>query len=448
MLMSENKVEMTEVQIEAQEYLQMGQTLLGAEKPKEAVEMLNKALNCDPMNKITHITMGIAYAGMERYSEAKKSFNNAIKLDKTFADAFFQLGNVAFLEDDFSEGLNNYNQAIYFGYANAELYYNLGLVYEEREEYSEALRNYTKAITVNPNSPVYMVRKASLQIMIGKYEEALQTLEKLRINCPDSFDGYHLTAAVFTMLGEYEKADELLKHAQVMFPDDKDLIMDRIRVLVTKGDDQAALNILQDAKKMDCTAEEIKEIYLNEAKIYAQQENIEKSIEIFEKALELPDALDMNPEIRYYLMNAYMAVADYENLRKITKTVDRKDTVNAFNLCGVYFECVALKALDNEEYTKMYEKAIKYYRNISLDDPSRIDAYLFRAMCYKDLKKYEKAVETIDYVILIQPKNGQLHQIKGNILSEMGQKPEAQAEYEEAKKLGFDASVLGGGTLA
>lgn len=70
-------------------------------------------------------------------------------------------------------------------------------------------------------------------------------------------------------------------------------------------------------------------------------------------------------------------------------------------------------------------------------------------MCYKDLGNFDKALETIDYVILIQPENGQLHQIKGNILREMGGRSnEAEEEYKRAKALGFDKSVLGGDSLA
>lgn len=445
----DNKLnEMTDEQIKAMEYLQMGQSLLGAEQPEKAVEMIDRSLKCDPMNKDAHITKGIAYANMEDYTEAKKSFNNAVKIDKSFADAYFQLGNIAFLENDFEEGIKNYNQAVYCGYNNSELYYNLGLVYEERDEYGEALRNYNKAISLDQSNPVYMIRKATLQIREGKYEEALQTLEKFRMHHPDSFDGYHLTAAVYTMQGQYDKAETLLKQAQEMFPDDKDILFDRMRVLVTKGDEKQALDLLQKAKEMDCTLEEKKEIFLNEGKIYLQND-MERAIESFIEALNIPGAEDNNPEIRYFLMNTYLARHDYENLLKVAKTVDRNDINNPYSLFGVYFECMAMKELKKENYVKEYENAQKYYRNISLNDPSRIDAYLFRAMCYKDIGNYDKALETIDYVILIQPENGQLHQIKGNILKEMsGRSVEAEEEYREAKRLGFDASFLGGENLA
>lgn len=436
---------LSENQMEAEEYLQMGQTLMGAEKVDEAIVAFEKALKHDPLNKIIHISEGIAYASLEKYDKAKKCFSRAIKVDKNFADAYFQLGNIAFLDGDFEEGLKNYNQAIFLGYNNEALYYNLGLIYEEREEYGEAIRNYSKAIMMDERNPVYMIRKASLQIMMSKYEEALQTLEKLRIQCPDSFDGYHLTAAAYTMLGEYEKADEILKYAQDLFPDDKDLLFDRMRVLVTKDDEEGALKLLEEAKELDCTAEERKEILLNEAKIYAQREDLDKAVTLFTEGLRIPGGEEVNAELQYFLMNCYLILKDYTKLLDIARTVDRSKIDNAYNLCGVYFECLALKLSEDPSLKKTCEDAIRYYRNISLNDPSRIDAYLFRAMCYKDLGNYTKAIETIDYILMLQPQNGQLHQIKGNILSEMpGREEDTKKEYSEAKRLGVASSLLGG----
>ena len=437
--------ELSEKQIMAGEYLQMGQTLLGAEKFKEAIEMFEKSLKCDPMNKITYISEGIGYASLEDYTMAKKSFQKAIKVDKNFSDAYFQLGNIYFLEGSFEEGLKSYNQALFLGYNNEGLYYNLGLAYEEREEYEEAVRNYSKAISINEAEPVYMIRKASLQIMMGKYEESLQTLERLRMNCPESFDGYHLTAAAYTLLGRYEKADEVLAYAQKLFPDDKDLMFDRMRVLFTQGNVDEALELLDRAKDMDCTAEEQKEVLLNKGKIYIQKENLDGAVSELTKAGLIAGGNEVDGEIQYLLMNCYLIMKDYENLLKVARSVERKNTSNAYNLCGVYFECIALKLLGDEAFKRTCEQAVRYYRSISLNDPSRIDAYLFRAMCYKDLAQYEKAIESVDYVLLLQPENGQLHQIKGNILNEMpGKQTEAQKEYEEAKRLGDGFSFLGG----
>lgn len=439
--MSEKEFELEKEELsDAQEYLQMGQVLMGAEKYREAVGMFEKTLKDAPMDKIAYISKGIAHASLDEYAQAKECFKRCIMIDKNFADAYFQLGNINFLEDEFLEGVKNYNQAVALGYQSADLYFNLALVYEERNEVDEAIRYYTKAANIDETRPDYMIRKATLQILIQKYEEALQTLEKIRSRFPESFEGYHLTAAAYTMMEQYDQADDILQYALQMFPDDMELLFDRMRVLITKGDLENAALLLSDAKQRNCTPEEKKEILLNEAQIKGQQDRLEEANQLLLEALEIPEGEQFDSEIRYLLMTSYLVSKDFENMLKISKQADRQDTEDPYNLCGTYFEGVARKGLNMPDYRKFFQDAVKYYRGISMKDPSRVDAYLFRAMCYKELGNYEKAMESIDYMLLIQPDNGQIHYIKGNILKEQGQKSEAEKEYSEAKRLGLNKS--------
>ncbi len=423
---------------DALEYIQMGQVLMGAEKYRDAIEKFDKALKEEPMNKIAYISKGIAHANLEEFSAAKECFKRCIMIDKNFADAYFQLGNMSFLEDEFQEGIKNYNQAIALGYQSAELYFNLALVYEERNEVDEAIRYYTKAASLDETKPDYLIRKATLQILLQRYEEALQTLEKVRNIFPESFEGYHLTAAAYTMLEQYEKADTILKDAMERFPDDIDILFDRMRVLITRGELDEAILLLSDAKQRNCTPEEKKEILLNEAQIYGQQEKTEDTKRLLNEALEIQEGRQFDSEIRYLLMIAYLMDKDFSNMLRIAKQVDPSDTADSYNLCGVYFEGVAMKGLKLPDVRKTFQDGVKYYRSISMKDPSRVDAYLFRAMCYKELGDYEKAMESLDYMILLKPEDSQLHYIKGNLLREQGKENEAQKEYQEARRYGLN----------
>lgn len=428
---------------EAIEYVQMGQNLMGVGKFAEAVEMFDKALKADPMDKLAYICKGIAFASMERFAEAKECFKRTVMIDNTFADGYFQLGNMEFLEDHFEEGVKNYNKAVSFGYRGAELYYNLGLVYEEREEIEEAIRCYSKAAAADETTPVYLIRKASLQVTIGKYEESLQTLEKIRICFPESFEGYHLAAAAHTMLEQYEEADAILKKATELFPEDTDLLFDRVRVLITKKDLASALEMLAKAKEKESRPEIKKEMLFNEAQILGQQEKLNDAIVRFNEALEIPEAEELNPEICYFLMNAYLVNKDFQGVLKTAEKMDRDDIDNPFSLSAVYYKGIALKGLNDSSYKKYLQDAVKYYRNISIKDPSRVDVWLFRAMCCKETGDYAKALEAVDYVLLIQPEDGKIHYIKSNILKEMGgREQDAEKERREALRLGMDNSLL------
>ncbi len=439
---------------DATEYLQMGQVLLGAGKYEESIQKLEQALQCNPMDKTAYVVKGIAYANMEQYAKAKECMKRAIKIDKQFADAYFQLGSMEFLEDHFQEGMKNYNLAISYGYQDAALYYNLALVYEERDNPQEAIRYYTKAASLDETNPEYLIRKASLQMMIGKLEEALQTLDKVRGRFPESFEGYHLTAAAFTLLERYEEAKQVLQNAGKMFENDRGLLFDLLKVLGIKGDYEEALRLIQQFRQGECSPEEQKELLLNEAKIRGQMEQtnqtgqadqmkqLDYAVSLLQQALAIKEGEHLDSEIRYLLLNALYMKRDYETMYKIAKAVNQEDITDPFCFSAMYYLCIALKGKNDPDYKKSFQDAIRYYRNISLKDPSRVDAYLFRAMCYREIEQYDKALEAVDYVLLLQPENAQLHQIKGNLLMDENKKTEAELAYAQARKLGLSQNLI------
>lgn len=426
----------------ADEYVQQGQVLIGSEKFEEAVLYFDKALNEDPMHQTAYISKGVAKASLDLIDDAKECFSRAIMIKKDNPDPYVHLGNMFFLQDKFDEGLKNYNQAISLGYNDADLYYHLGVQYEERNELDLAIRNYTKATHIDSLNPVFRIRKASVQLLLQQHQEALQTLEDLLKISPDSFDGYHLSAAAYTMLGDYEKADEVLAFAENLFPDDKDIIFDRIRVLVTKGDLDLAIDKLTQMDKVAENPIDKKEIRLNLGKIVGQKDDLDSAIQYFKEALESGEEESIDLELRYLLMNSYLVNNNYQGILEQAEALEKFSSDNVYSLCGKYYKSFALTKLNSADGEKSYRDAIRFYRSISTSDPSRIDAYLFRAMCHKDISEFDKAIEMVDYVALIQPENGQLHVIKGNILKEMGKTAEAEAEYQIAK--GMPGTVIPG----
>ena len=417
----------------ADEYVQQGQVLIGTEKFLESIVYFDKALNEDPMNQTAYISKGVAKASLDQLDDAKECFSRAIMIKKDNPDPYVHLGNMFFLQDKFEEGLKNYNQAISLGYNDADLYYHLGVQYEERNELDLAIRNYTKATHIDSMNPVYRIRKASVQLLLQQHHEALQTLEDLLKISPDSFDGYHLSAAAYTMLGDYEKADEVLAFAESLFPDDKDIIFDRIRVLVTKGDLDLAIDKLNQMDKVAENSIDKKEIRLNLGKIVGQKDDLDSAIQYFKEGLNFEEEESIDLELRYLLMNSYLVKNNYQGILEQAEELEKFGSDNVYSLCGKYYKSFALTNLNSSDGEKSYRDAIRFYRSVSTSDPSRIDAYLFRAMCHKDLSEFDKAIEMIDYVALIQPENGQFHVIKGNVLKEMGKIAEAEAEYQIAK---------------
>lgn len=428
----------------AEEYNQQGLTLFGAEKYNEAMKYFKKAQESDPMFIDTYFNMGDLYATIEEYDNAEESFKKVLLISKNNAFALFNLGNISFLKNDFTKGIEYYNRAMSEGYDDAQMYYNLGLVYEELENYQMAIRNYSKAIIKDPLRPDFRLKKASIYIASKDYEEALQTLEELNVACPDIFEGYHLRFEIYCVQRKYEEAEKIIQQAIELFPEDISLIYDKIRLLNIKGEFDLALQIIEESEKMEDYELEARNLTFERAKIYAQKEDIDSTIMYLEKLKDYEEE-SLDYEGRYFLMNAYLSTQNYEKvLENVEKLMEDPDE-SSYSRAAIYYKPFSLRMLKrNDEAERLYKEALRIYRRITISEPGNIDAYLFRVLCHKDLKEYDKAMELLDYVLILNSNSSEAHAIKSTIYEEMGDIIKAKEELELAKQLNpiLDMDVL------
>lgn len=418
---------------DVQEWIKQGQVLTGQELFSEAESYFNKAVSADPMNYTAYMSRGIMWASCGELDKAKADFVKAVKVNREIPDAYYHLGNIAFLQDDFQEGIKQFNVALAKGYDDAELYFHLGVVYEERQEYETAIRYYTKAIHKEELNPEFRIRKVIAQTKAERWEEALETLDALYLVVPDSFEYYHLKALVLISMNRLDDADKLLSEANELFPDDLDLLNDRISVLVSKGDTKRALAYIEQIKPNMDDDVGLQKLLVSEGKLYAAQEQMDKAIISLEKAASLDAVPVHSTEALFLLINIHHTEGQFDKMIASAEQMLKYQNVNSYAMSGWYYIAVGKKARGDSDWQAYYRQIIKNYRTVALDDPARIDAYLYRAMAYKDIKEYNKALEMMDYLALLQPENADIHAIKAIIYTEMGMTKEAQAEKDLAK---------------
>jgi len=89
-----------------------------------------------------------------------------------------------------------------------------------------------------------------------------------------------------------------------------------------------------------------------------------------------------------------------------------------FNLAGCYHEMGDL------------ENAITYYKKCTVIDPSNAESFKRLAMCYRFIRKYEKAISNLDISLkILKTKESIL--LLGNIYKESGNFVKAQELFEE-----------------
>ena len=373
--------------------------------------------------------------------KGKQDFIKASKVDREAPQAYFHLGNIAFLQNDMQEGIKMYNRAIAQGYDNSELYFNLGIVYEEENEFETAIRNYTHAIHMDELRPEYRIRKATTQLKAGLHEEALETLDGLYLIAPDSFEFFHLKALTYIAMERYDTADEVLAQALELYPNDEELINDRIRTLTTKGDFDTAIEYIQRIKPVITDASVRKELLVNEGRLHAAREEYDKAIASLNDAVAIEGSTLHDSEALYLLINLYAQIRNYDAMIAAAQVLQKYQNENSYALSAWYYEAVGKKCRRDADADQVFRECIRQYRTVSMDDPARIDAYLYRAMCHKDLGEFSKAVELMDYIGLLQPQNSEIHLIKAALYEELG-KTEKVAEEKRLAQNGNSTLIV------
>ena len=400
--------------------------LIAKGKAEDAIRYLNKAKEINPNYLDTYINLGMAYASLENLDNAESNFRKAMLIDKNNPVIYFHLGNICFLRGNVEEGVAEYNKAIEKGFEDPQIYYNLGMVYEEINKFDMAIRNYSKAINKNKLEPQFRLRQIYAFINNDKFDEALVALEELSKYCPDIFDGYHLRFEIYFAKGEYDKAEKVIDNALELFPKDVSLFYDKIKVTNMLGNYEKALEMIEKAEGMEGFEIEERNLYIEKAKVYAQKEDVNTAIEYLEKAVSLEDG-QVDLDSRYILMNALLTVNNYEKLLAQAEIVSKvNDLESSIVLAAHYYKALCLKKLDREEESNNYYKEIiRMYRDITIKNPMFLDAYMFRILCLKDIKEFTKALELIDYVLLLKEDSKEALSTKASIYKAMGEEDKA-----------------------
>lgn len=77
-------------------------SLMTAQKSKQAIQCLEKAIKLYPEFVLAHINLGLAYLDQGDTVRAKSEFETSAKLDDKFAGAFLNLGRLALSVNDFA----------------------------------------------------------------------------------------------------------------------------------------------------------------------------------------------------------------------------------------------------------------------------------------------------------------------------------------------------------
>ena len=408
-----------------------GAAMMGKGSFKEAKEYFLKALEQEKSADL-YVDLGNATASLGEYDAAIEAFSNALTLEPNNGEIMFHIGSVYLLQRKWKKTIEYYNKAEEKGFRQVILYTNFAAIYQALGDTQMELRNYTKAIEANPLRGDLYVKKISLYIEQRRFHEALNTLEELRKVVPDAFEGYDLAAKIHLGFQENEKAVDVLKQGIEKFPNDLNIRNSLVSVYVKLNEIEQAKAVLEEMKVLDKNNVFTKTILYQEISIAALKENEDDIFEKLETLISMEEDT-CDEHARYMMLMICMTQEKLERALEMAQILEQQTTGSNYVDAGIFYKAELLKKLGKEAEAKaQYEKASVYFRRKTIQKNSSYDTYLYRALCYKEMDKYEKALEIADFIEKMEPNRAEANVIRAEIYKSMGNEDQSEEEFTKA----------------
>lgn len=426
-------MEMDEKRLEALDLNRQASLLMESGKYEEAKALIDKAVEADPMCMDSYQNTGLYNMAKENYEEAKNGFKKALLIDKQNGEAYYNLGNAHFMLDELSEGIDNYNRAIAYGFNTAQMQYFLGIAYDQKGEAQMALRHFAKAVSQDPSNPDYKIKKTLSQMGLNLWDDALNTAEDMILSSPEQFEGYHLKTQILLHNNNLQEAVGFAEQASARFPADTGLFFDWVKVVALLGNYDKAFTLVGQAKQMEYFEEARRDFTVLEAELYAQKGDFEKAIALTCEVIENEAEGYPDFEARHMVMNLYFVCQRYQEAYEAANAIVAMDQGDEFYRASLYYAARSLMLMGRkDEAKKAYKEALGIYRLVNIENPSAIDAYLFRAMSFKDVDEDDKALEMIEFILNLTNELAEPYVIRAEIYKKQGREEEAKQELEKA----------------
>lgn len=366
---------------------------------------------------------GNALLLQEQNEKAEEAFKYACQLSSNSGEVYFNLGNALFGQQKYSEAVKAYSTALELDCSDEikkKIYFLVGTINQASLNNSEdALLNYEKSEQisgVNNDQFDILLRKIQIYIEQRNFAKAESCAMQLKLLIPSEFKSYQL---LFQIYLEQKKTTEA---AQVLEEVEANLSLESENI-IELGFDKAMLSCFmaeQDTENAECyykkalqqlaslennsglSTKDQCEILLTSADIYIKLEQHGQSIEFAKRVIALTDKetdlIEYRERAVYTLLTCADIAKDYASVSEYARLL--KNSENLFyRHHGYYAEAYASKmnntsvAEPTEEYVRLYEIAIAYYKNAVISSPGDILAYLYRAKSYVDIGEYDRARE-------------------------------------------------------
>lgn len=166
-------------------YYDLAMVLISADKPRQAIETLEKARSKFQQSFVGEFYTGLAYSRLKDYAATLKHFTTAEGIARATATNrlthtfYFQVGSAYERNQKFQDAETYFRKALEISPDFAEALNYLGYMWAERgENLEEARAMIEKAVKLEPKNPAYLDSMGWVLFKLKNSEEALTWIQK------------------------------------------------------------------------------------------------------------------------------------------------------------------------------------------------------------------------------------------------------------------------------
>lgn len=416
----------------AEDYNVRGRTFVRQQKFDEAIAEYGKAETADPLYIDTYLNLTEAYILQEKHEQAKEMLDKALLIEKDNGEVYFHLGNVTYFLRDPKQARVHFMRAIELGFDEARVSFHLAALYTDMQDYANALHYYGRVVELVPTNGAARIRRLEILVAEGRHEEAMKEVDELIAVRPDTFEGYHYKFIVLLSLGREEEAKMVLDGAMTRFPEDLGFVYDKIKYYEQLKDFQAALDLIEERFSPDKPGWD--DICKEKVKLLFALKRMEDAKPLVEEVL----AKGFDAEMYYYAMSMYYGYGAYPRALALAQEqtshfVD-DGVFNGYYYSSLYYEALCTKMLgDKAKARELFAETSKTLRWACSRYPEHLALYLYRGMCYRELKDFERAFEMVDFIISVSDEGiAEAFLLRSKLYEETNQPKKAEADKKRA----------------
>ena len=233
---------------DADAHLLLGTALALVPRRTEAIDVLRRAVELRPDSSQAYLSLGMALARFGERDEASQAYEKAVALDPRMVMAHVNLGIILAAEEKLTEAADHFSKAISLeseSPAAGRYYYFRGRVYRQQQLPEEAAKDLEKAVQLDPHSSRTFLELGLARIELQDDIGALGAFQKAVELAPEDAEARYQIGSLYLRTGKAEQSIPHLQAAVQGQPDDRNYLYALARALRAAGRVEEAQPVME-----------------------------------------------------------------------------------------------------------------------------------------------------------------------------------------------------------